>query len=149
MFTTLSLCDLVLCSSSATFRTPFTRLGQSPEGCSSHTFPHIFGRTLANDILLFDREISATEALDVGLAAHVWSAEEFEAKATAKAREIAKLPRLSMRSCKALLRDHERETLHRVNDLECDLLLELWQSDECINALKDFMKKQKQKKLKT
>ena len=41
--TTLGLCDLVYCTDSSTFKTPFVSLGQSPEGCSSYVFPRTFG----------------------------------------------------------------------------------------------------------
>eukprot|EP00116_Pleurobrachia_bachei_P012783 sb/3473045/ len=41
--TTLGLCDIVYCTDSAHFRTPFVSLGQSPEGCSSYVFPRTFG----------------------------------------------------------------------------------------------------------
>ena len=56
--TTLPLCDIVYASHTATFHTPFTSLGQSPEACSSVTFPAIFGQTRANEMLLFGRKIS-------------------------------------------------------------------------------------------
>jgi len=56
--TTLPLCDIVYASHNATFHTPFTSLGQSPEACSSVTFPAIFGQSRANEMLLFGRKIS-------------------------------------------------------------------------------------------
>ena len=45
LVTTLGLCDFVIATNDATFHAPFGSTAQTPEGCSSYTFPRILGNS--------------------------------------------------------------------------------------------------------
>ena len=51
----------------------------------------------------------------------------------------------SLQYSKTLNRNAERELLHKVSEAECDLLVERWQSQECINAIMSFFSKKEAK----
>ncbi|KAG1710390.1 Enoyl-CoA delta isomerase 2, mitochondrial [Nymphon striatum] len=139
--TILGLYDAVWSRKSATFHTPFSSLGQSPEGCSSLTFPRIMGHSKAAEMIFFDRKISADVACERGLVSQVFSDSTFDDEVNAKLQEISKLPRKSLIYSKALTRDMDRELFHRVNDAECERLVERWQSEDCINAIMAFFQR--------
>jgi Delta3-Delta2-enoyl-CoA isomerase len=69
--TLLMHCDLVHCTSNATFWAPFTRLALVPELCSSVTFRETMGLSKANELLLLSREINAQTAVDWGISSRV------------------------------------------------------------------------------
>ncbi|XP_041455036.1 enoyl-CoA delta isomerase 2-like isoform X1 [Lytechinus variegatus] len=141
--TTLGLMDVVYASDTATFYTPFAALGQSPEGCSSYTFPKMMGSAKANEFLLFGKKLNAQEAFDRGLVTEVIPAAQFRETVDSKVKEYAQLPRNALRLAKNLIRETEKEHLHKVNRAECDLLIERWTSDECAQALMNFFSKSK------
>ncbi|KAE9052257.1 hypothetical protein PR003_g849 [Phytophthora rubi] len=62
--TLLMHCDLVYAADSATFWTPFLRIGVVPEFASSYTFPHLLGPTVANNLVIRSKVFTAKEALD-------------------------------------------------------------------------------------
>ena len=41
--------DTVYCSERAYFSVPYTDLGQTPEACSSYTFPKILGHSMVSE----------------------------------------------------------------------------------------------------
>ncbi|XP_033755421.1 enoyl-CoA delta isomerase 2, mitochondrial-like [Pecten maximus] len=136
--TVLGLFDAVYASDKATFHTPFTALGQSPEGCSSYTFPRLMGTPKASELLIFNRKITAVEAMERNLVTEVFPDHSFQQETTTRVAKFAKLPKNSLQKARNLSRDQQRETLHRVNKQECDVLVGRWQSEECLMAIMNF-----------
>ena len=150
MVTTLSLCDAVLASDTATFSTPFTSLAQSPEGCSSLTFPLIMGTLVASDVLLFGRVLNAQEAANFGLVSRVVPKDKFDQVCGSFIQNVAALPTGSMQASKRLIRGASgqamsRDTLLKVCHEEAETLMKCWQSEECAAAIANFLSKSKKK----
>ncbi|NXX45416.1 ECI2 isomerase, partial [Tricholaema leucomelas] len=139
--TVLGLCDVVYASDTATFHTPFSHLGQSPEGCSSYLFPKIMGVAKANEMLLFNKKLTAAEACAQGLVTEVFPNRTFQKEVWARLETFSRLPKNSLAVSKQLLRSLEKEKLHEVNKRECETLRERWVSDECVNAIVSFFQR--------
>ncbi|XP_068160065.1 enoyl-CoA delta isomerase 2 [Antennarius striatus] len=136
--TLLGLFDLVYATERATFQTPFSQLGQSPEGCSSYVFPKIMGTAKASELLLFNRKLTAVQACGAGLVTEVFPDSSFQTEVWPRLKAYAQLPPNSLALSKQLLRSAEKDRLHAVNDAEVELLVERWMSDECFNAVMSF-----------
>ncbi|XP_045127436.1 enoyl-CoA delta isomerase 2-like isoform X1 [Portunus trituberculatus] len=141
--TVLGLFDAVYATDKATFNTPFSALGQSPEGCSSYTFPRMMGPSRASEMLLFNKKLTAHDAKEVGLVTEVFPDGSFQQEVWPKIQAYAKLPIKSLVYSKALTRDVEKDILHQVNDAECDRLVERWTSEDCMNAIINFFSRKK------
>ncbi|XP_072535451.1 enoyl-CoA delta isomerase 2 isoform X2 [Salminus brasiliensis] len=136
--TVLGLFDAVYATERATFHTPFTQLGQSPEGCSSYTFPKIMSPAKANEVLLFNKKLTATQAYKLGLVTEVFPDNTFQSEIWTRLKAYAKLPPNSLALSKQLIRGIEKEKLHAVNVAEVERLTERWTSDECMQAIVNF-----------
>uniref|UniRef100_A0A8C1VSP8 Enoyl-CoA delta isomerase 2 n=1 Tax=Cyprinus carpio TaxID=7962 RepID=A0A8C1VSP8_CYPCA len=136
--TLLGLFDVVYATERATFHTPFSQLGQSPEGCSSYLFPKIMGAAKASEMLLFNKKLTAVQACEVGLVTEVFPESSFQSEVWTRLRAYAKLPRNSLALSKQLIRGVEKEKLHAINDAEVERLMERWLSDECMQAIVSF-----------
>lgn len=141
--TLLGLFDAVYASDKATFHTPFSHLGQSPEGCSTYLFPQIMGPAKANEVLLFNRKLTAAEACNLGLVTEVFPDSSFQKEVWVRLRSFAKLPKNSLMYSKQLIRGVQKEKLHAVNIQECERLKERWLSEDCMNAIMNFFQKSK------
>ena len=98
------------------------------------------GTARATEVLILGKKISAEEAVSVGLVNRIIRG-DFLAEVSERVRELAMLPPGSVRHGKELMRRWGREKLHRVNREECKVLVERWQSDECMEAVLAFFQR--------
>ncbi|ETP40076.1 hypothetical protein F442_12538 [Phytophthora nicotianae P10297] len=75
--TLLMHCDLVYAADSATFWTPFLRIGVVPEFASSYTFPHLLGPTVANNLVIRSKVYTAQEALNASIVGEIFPTNGF------------------------------------------------------------------------
>jgi peroxisomal 3,2-trans-enoyl-CoA isomerase len=137
--TTLALCDIVYCSASATFQTPFAQLGQSPEGVSSLLFPTLMGLSKANEVLMTGKRLTAEEAERRNLVAEVIAEEIFRDEVRRRVQRLAKLPPAALIDIKRVIRDTQRNAMLQTNREEVALLQRRWVSEECLNAVMAFL----------
>ncbi|XP_022373443.1 enoyl-CoA delta isomerase 2, mitochondrial isoform X1 [Enhydra lutris kenyoni] len=136
--TILGLFDLVYATDRATFHTPFSHLGQTPEGCSSYTFPKIMGPAKAAEMLIFGKKLTAGEACAQGLVTEVFPDSTFQKEVWTRLKAYSKLPQNALRISKQIIRSQEKEKLHAINAKESSILQERWLSSECMNAIMNF-----------
>jgi enoyl-CoA hydratase/carnithine racemase len=94
--TMLGFADLVLMSSDARVRCPFTDLAVAPEAASSYLFPQLLGRQRATWLLLSSEWLTAQECERVGLAWRVTAPDALLGETLGVARLLAAKPIASL-----------------------------------------------------
>lgn len=138
-FTMLMHFDIVLCSESAIFLTPFIQTFQVPEGTSSYMFPKIFGK-LAAHILYAGQPINSEEAKFSGLVTKVYDNDSFKANAEEYVESVCKNPLRLLTLYKKMMTKHDKEYLKKVNGEECVELRNSWEHKEFQDIIKKFVK---------
>ncbi|MFV3371286.1 enoyl-CoA hydratase/isomerase family protein [Pseudomonas sp. NY15435] len=95
--------DFLIASERARFCMSFARLGLGPDLGASYTLPRAVGLQKAREIIFSAREVSAQEALQLGIALEVHPAETFRARAEELARAMANLSPTGFSMTKRLL----------------------------------------------
>ncbi|XP_014203296.1 enoyl-CoA delta isomerase 2, mitochondrial [Copidosoma floridanum] len=143
MCTTLALFDIIYASEKTYFLTPFCKLGLSPEGCSSYTFPRIMGPSKAGEMLFFGEKLNAQEAARIGFVSKVYKSDAVK-EIWAHLDRISTLSKESLISTKSLLSRWNRDMLLKVNEQELSNLKNFYNSPTLIeNMMKLMAKKSK------
>jgi 2-(1,2-epoxy-1,2-dihydrophenyl)acetyl-CoA isomerase len=116
-----SLCcavDLVVASDKAKFSMAYTGAGLTPDGSSTFFLPRIVGTRRALDLMMTNRALSATEALEWGLVNQVVPADELEATSLKLATQLAQGPTGAFGLVKKLVGCSLGDTLESQLELE-------------------------------
>lgn len=140
--TMLLHCDIAYAAESANFRAPFTALGLVPEAGSSLLLPLSVGNSMANEILLAGRILTAAEALDCGLVSRVVPDTGLMAAALACAEQVAAAAPTAIRRSKALIRMNRDAVKDRMM-AEGVAFAEQLKSPDFAEAAAAFMQKRK------
>ena len=139
--TMLPYCDLVLVADDARFRVPFASLGVVPEAGSSFTLPLAMGRQAAAHALLTGAWFDAATAVATGLAWKSCPPGQLRDEALDAARAMARLPIVSLRETKRLMRDGWLEAAQTARAHEEDVFARLTGAPANREAIAAFLEK--------
>jgi enoyl-CoA hydratase/carnithine racemase len=96
-------CDFILASEQAVFTMSFVKRGLVSDGGGMYFLPRRVGLPRAKEMIFSGRVVDAKEALTIGLADRVSSADHLVADAAAWARELSQASRVSIAFSKTIL----------------------------------------------
>lgn len=136
--TMLPLFDIIYTSDTAYFQTPFTSLGLSAEGCSTYTFPKIFGNSKAGDMLYLGYKMTAFEAKQYGFVSEVYKYEHLE-DVWKYLKKLSQLSSESILAIKRLVKKWNEKILLEVNVEESNELVKRMQSSDWAERFNKIM----------
>ena len=125
-------CDIRICRESANFGAAFAGIGLSPDSSTSYFLPKLVGLSLATEMILLNRIITAKEAKNFGLVSITISDEkDFLSEAKKIALKLSQGPSIAYQNIKDLL------SISYKNDLRSHLKHEAEKIKVCAGT-KDF-----------
>jgi enoyl-CoA hydratase/carnithine racemase len=141
--TMLQHCDLVYAADNTRFQLPFVNIGICAEFAATYLMPRTMGHQLAAELILTGEPFSAAKAQQAGLVNEVLPAGEVEARAFARAQQLAAQPPNAMRVTKKLMRRWREETLLEACELEGNHFVPMLKLPEAQEAIGAFLEKRK------
>jgi enoyl-CoA hydratase len=136
-------CDLIVASETAQFGQPETGVGVIPGAGGTQRLTRAVGKSLAMDVILSGRFLSAEEALRAGLVARVVAREAWLDEAKRVARAIAAKPPVATRLAKEAVDRAFESTLTLGVEYERRLLALAFASEDAKEGLNAFLEKRK------
>ncbi|WP_067695532.1 enoyl-CoA hydratase/isomerase family protein [Nocardia jejuensis] len=133
--------DLVVASESASFTMAYTKVGLSPDGGASYYLPRLIGLRRTQELMLTNRTLTASEALDWGLLHRVVPADELTATVEELAQEFANGPKQSNANVKKLLLVSSQHTLEEQLGTEATFITHAAESADGAEGIAAFVGK--------
>lgn len=131
-------CDLRIASEESFFAPAYGRIGASPDGGMTYFLPRVVGPSRALEILLEDPDMSPEAAKAEGIVSEVVPAAELEARARAKAEQLAALAPHYVRMAKLLVGGSIEHTLTEHLQLERHGIADSMATEDLRNGVTAF-----------
>ncbi|MEY2403100.1 MAG: hypothetical protein QOD38_651 [Acidimicrobiaceae bacterium] len=132
-------CDFRIASTRARFAQPEILLGIIPGGGGTQRLPRLIGPARAKDMIFTGRQVGAEEALRIGLVDEVVEPDALHDRAMARAAEIARGAVLAQGLAKRAIDRGLDITLGGGLDLEQQLFVEVFESDDAQAGVTSFL----------
>jgi 2-(1,2-epoxy-1,2-dihydrophenyl)acetyl-CoA isomerase len=142
-FSLVMSCDLAISAERAVYTMAYTNAGLSPDGSSTYYMPRKIGDRRTRELMLTNRVLSSSEALDWGIVNQVVPDDEVVTEAMKLAAKLASGPTLAYGKVKELLNssfDHALETQMEYESRSIAGLIETGDGQEGIHAFLDKRK---------
>ena len=131
-------CDLRILGESSAFGQPEVLLGIIPGGAATQRLTRLVGRPIAKRLIWEGRQVMAPEALRLGMADEVVADDELVDRACELAAGYAAGPRAAIRAAKRAIDEGVDLKLPDGVDLELDLFLEVFETDDANHGVASF-----------
>ena len=134
-------CDLIVASDTARFGQPEIAIGVIPGAGGTQRLTMAVGKSIAMEMILNNRILSAQEALQLGVVNRIVSVERYLEEAMALAQEIASRAPLAVRAAKKMINQAYESTLTDGLQQERQEFHELFASEDRAEGMKAFIEK--------
>ncbi|EHB09437.1 Chromodomain Y-like protein [Heterocephalus glaber] len=120
-----------------------SEISQSPDGCSTVTFPKIMGEPSANEMFLSGQKLTAQEACSKGLVSQVFWPGTFTQEVMIRVRELALCNPVVLEESKALMRCNMKLELEleQANKREYEVLKKIWGSAQGVDSMLKYLQR--------
>lgn len=136
-------CDLRVMADSAYFTSAFTAIGLTPDSGSTWLLPHHVGASVALDMALTNRRMTADEAIARGLCVAVVADGEVVEKALEHAGKLADMSTDALTTTRRLIHGSRRLTFLEALEAEKEEQGRLGKTDEHAEGVAAFLEKRK------
>lgn len=134
-------CDYVLASDQARFVSAYTGIGISPDGGLTYWLPRLIGTKRAMELILTNRALDASAALEMGLVNRVVPPDQLMEEARREARALAQGPTQAFGRTKVLINFSGGESLETQMELERQTMAEVSGTGDFKEGVRAFVEK--------
>jgi enoyl-CoA hydratase len=134
-------CDMIIASESAIFGQPEINIGVIPGAGGTQRLARALGKTLAMEMILNDRRLTAQEALQHGLVNRVVAVDAYLDEALKLAEEIASRAPVAVRAAKKMINQSYERMLSEGLTEEKQVFYNLFSTEDQKEGMKAFVEK--------